>query len=131
MKKDRHIQKLIDCLIIVSFKNGNLVPAVVKKNTVALRQLSSRKAIYALNLYLKGLKRELKKTTMEISSASPLSLTQKAKVQNRFKKEFQIKSIKEINTPSLIGGLQVKIGDWMFDASVMNKISQVKEAING
>ena len=80
--------------------------------------------------YLKGLKRELSKTTLIIESATPLSSTEMNQIKKNFASKFINHQSLTINH-SLLGGLRVKIGDEVYDYSVSGKLKQVKEAIHG
>lgn len=129
---NRRLKNIVDKLIVNSFTpQGEVREDVVVKNTKLLKKLPFGEAITALTLYQKGLKREIIKTTLEIMSPTAISSLQKNLITKITKKTFKINQVKTTIDPSLLGGLRIKIGDFVFDDSVQNKIGQLKGVING
>lgn len=110
---------------------GEVQEKIVSDNVRLIKKLAFYDAISLLTLYLKGLRREIAKTTLEITSSTPLSLAEKNIITKIACKNFKINKILTTVDPSLLGGLCIKIGDTVFDDSVKNKIGQVKGFING
>lgn len=129
---NKRLKNLVEKLVINSFTpGGEARESVVIANTKMLKKLPFGEAIIALTLYHKGLKREIIKTTLEIMSPTSLSSPQKNQITEITKKTFKINKVKTTIDPSLFGGLRIKIGDFVFDDSVQNKIGQLKGVING
>lgn len=130
MKLDKKLKKTINKLVILSFDNkGGLKEEKVQIFSKSLKSLVGPKAIVGLSEYVKGLKREMKKTTLEIESNLLLSQTEVDKVTNRVRSKYILSGVATLLNTSLLGGLKFKIGDMVFDDSVQNKIEQVKGAI--
>lgn len=65
-----------------------------------------------------------------VRAARPLSDAEKAEIEKRlgaYLKKTVIADVKE--DPSLIGGLVVKVGDLVLDASVLRQLSRMKEKL--
>lgn len=74
---------------------------------------------------------EVKKLlALEIASAFPLSETEKGGVLAQVQKEFGgLASIHWITDSSLIGGMRVKAGDKLLDASVRGSLERMKQVL--
>jgi F-type H+-transporting ATPase subunit delta len=70
--------------------------------------------------------------TAKVRTARPLSAADQQKLAQRLK-TFAGKDIKlDIKEdPELIGGLVVRLGDWVLDSSLRGALRQMKEAFNG
>lgn len=129
---NKRLKNIINKLVINSFTpQGEVKANVVMGNTKLLKKLSLGEAIAALTLYQKGLKKEILKTTLEVMSPTAISSSQKNLITKITKKTFQINQVITTIDPSMLGGLRIKIGDFVFDDSVQNKIGQLKGVING
>lgn len=129
MKRDKRLEKLVLNLTKASFKKGQLDSGAVSRSIKVLKSLSTPLAIFALTTYLNGVKREVERTTLIVETATELSRAQRQQVEKALSLKLEIKNSKFIVNPSLLGGLRVKIGDAIFDDSLSEKISQVKEAL--
>lgn len=67
----------------------------------------------------------------EISSARQIAAEEEAKLESFIKQKLQAKEviIKKNIDPSLMGGLVVKYGDKIFDASLKNRLAALKTSI--
>ena len=131
MKKNKHLQKLVRKLVEVSFKDGKIVESQVIKSIKLLKFLSKPQGILVLSEYLKGLKRKMREHTMCIETSVPLSTTQLKKAKKIVEKRVKITKVLVNINPEILGGFKLKIGDQVWDESLLGKINQVKEAISG
>ena len=129
MKKSKLIQKTITKLVEASFKDGRLVESQVVKSIKALKSLPIYEAIQALSEYLNGIKREERKHTMYIETVVSLSLIQIQKAKKIVEKKARITKVVTNINPEILGGFKLKIGDEIWDESLVAKINQVKEVI--
>lgn len=128
--KNKHLKKLISQLVGNSFKDGKMLESQVTKSIKALKSLPKYQAIESLAEYLKELKFEMRKHTMFIETVIPLNPAQVKKIKKIVeKKDVKItKVITNIN-PEILGGFRLKVGDEVWDESLVDKINQVKEAL--
>ena len=129
MKKSKLLKKNITKLVEFSFKDGRLVESQVTKAIKALKALPKYEAIPSLLEYLKGLKRVERQYTMIVETSIPLPPATVSKMKRIIEKKKKItKMVVNIN-PQILGGFRLKIGDEVYDESILGKINQVKEAI--
>lgn len=119
-----------------SFKEGKIVESQVANSIKALKSLPKYQAIWALSEYLKQLKRQQRQHTMYIETVIPLSPTQIKKAKKIVEKkavpagrQVKINKILVNINPQILGGFKLRIGDEIWDESILGKINQVKEAI--
>lgn len=130
MKSNKQLSKVIDSLMKTAFKSdGNLDQKQVETQVKALKTLPVPDCIIVLSEYLRRIKFELNKTTLEIETSIPLSQSQTKQITDAVKVDHQISAIKSTINPSLLGGVRVKIGDVVYDDSVARRILQLGEEI--
>ncbi|OGE25527.1 hypothetical protein A3C26_02350 [Candidatus Daviesbacteria bacterium RIFCSPHIGHO2_02_FULL_39_12] len=125
----KQLQKVVKQLVKVSFIDGKMVESNIIKSIKILKSQSKSQAILALSEYLRALKRKQREHTLFIETTSPLSVGQINKILKAVEKQVKItKVVTQIN-PEILGGFKLKIGDAIWDESLMGKIKQVKETI--
>lgn len=129
MKEKKQLQKLISKLIELSIKDGRIVESQVIKSIKTLKTLPKSQAISALSEYLKALKREERKYTMYVEAAIPLSSKQVQKMKKIVEKKTKITKVVTSINPEILGGFKLRIGDEIWDETILGKMNQVKEAI--
>lgn len=129
MKRNKLLDKLVDAAVRESFIKGKLDTVKVKTLASSFKKLPTSQAIYSLTRLMKRLRMEMDKYTLSIESATDVSKQSKDKVEKVFRKQYTINQTQSIKTPSLLGGLRVKIGDNLYDYSVKEKINQVRGVI--
>ena len=127
--KNKHLQKIIQRLVEVSIKDGKIIESQVTKSIKSLKLLPKYKAIEALTEYLKQLKRIERKHTMYTETVIPLPTTQLKKIKNIVEKKVKVTRIITQINPAILGGFVLKVGDEVWDESILSKINQIKEAI--
>lgn len=131
MKKDRQLLKLVKDLTEISFSDGKIIERQVVKSIKILKSLPQPKAILAMSEFLKELKRKEREHTMYIETAIPLSAPQINKMKKIVEKKIKITRIVVNMNPEILGGFKLRIGDDIWDESILGKINQIKEAIRG
>lgn len=129
MKIKKQMKKTISKLVEMSFKDGRMLEAQVTRSIKSLKTLPRYEVIQALSEYLKGLKRKEREHTMYIKSVAPLSPAQFKKVKEIVERRTKITKVSVNIDPEILGGFKLRIGDQIWDESVLGKIQQVKEAI--
>lgn len=131
MKKSKVYQKIITRLVEASFKNDAVSEGQVIKSIKILKSLPTYEAIQALSEYLSQLKRRQRAHTMYIETVIPLHLSQIKKVKKIVEKKVKITRASTHINPEILGGFRLRVGDEIWDESILGKISQVQEAIRG
>lgn len=129
MKKSKLLQKTIIKLVDASFRDGKIVESQVTKSIKTFKSLPRYQAIWALIEFLKGLKRKEREYTMYIETVIPLSPTQINKATKIVEKKHKITKVITAINPEILGGFKLKVGDQIWDESLLAKINQVKEVI--
>ena len=129
MKKSKQLQKAVTKLVEVSFKDGKIVESQITKAIKVLKSLPNYQVIEALSQYLRLLKREERKYTMYVEAAIPLSSAQLQKMKKIVEKKTKITKVVTSLNPDILGGFKLRIGDEIWDETILGKINQVKEAI--
>ena len=99
-----------------------------------LRLVARNGRLFALDNIIVGF-RELAaaargETTAEVTSATPLTADQVAALSNTLKTKLgKTVTLNQFVDPSLIGGLQVKVGSQMIDSSIKTKLAAMKIAM--
>lgn len=131
MKKNKHLDKLVKVAFNYSFITGKLDIKKVTKFYKEFKKLPTSQAIYCLSQFLKVIKNEQNKKTLYINSAKNLSSLQVQNIVNKIKKDHTVEYVLTQVNPLLFGGVKVKIGDFIYDFSVQNRIKQLGEALKG
>lgn len=129
INKNTPLKKIIEELVRISFVNNKLSKPKVDQIIKTLGSLSKGTTIAALSMYLMGIKREADKSRLVIESAIPLSLKQIDRVEDIINRTHPVFETEVIINPKLLGGIKVKIGDSVFDDSLMNRIEQLREKV--
>lgn len=127
----KQLQKTVNKLVNLSFKEGRILETQVTRSIKIMKSLHKSEAIQALSEYLKNLKRKEREHTLYIEATMNLSPIQINKVKKFVEKEKKITKVLVSINPEILGGFKLRIGDQIWDESVVGKIQQVKEAISG
>lgn len=129
LKISKSQKKDISKLITISFNKHQLNPKNIKYIIAQLLKQPSTKSIPMIKEYLSQLKYKLAQSTAEVTSAMLLTDQQQKQLHLRLAKKFNLTQINFLQDSSLLGGVQVKIGDAIIDNSIRSKIDQVAQAI--
>ncbi len=67
---------------------------------------------------------------VEVVSAAPLGDDQKQRLEQLLTEGFQLHPILETRVdPELLGGMRVRVGDWLYDASVITELENIRSQI--
>ncbi len=125
----KQLQKIVKKLADASFKEGKIVESQVVKSIKILKSLSQHEAIEALADYLKSLKELERQYTMVVETSIPLPPATVKKMRKIVERKNKITKVIVNVNPEILGGFKLKIGDEVWDESILNKIHQVKEVI--
>lgn len=127
----KELQKKVAKLVNLSFKDGRMLEPQVIQSIKALKSLPRYEAIRALSDYLKGIRRKEREHTLYIETAVPFSPAQVKKAKKLAEKKAEITKVLVSINPTVLGGFKLKIGDEIWDESILGKIQEVKEVISG
>ena len=127
--KNKQLQKLIKRLAELSLKDGKLIETQIAKSIKSLKKLNGANAIWAMSEYLKELKRRERQFTMYIETSIPLSLAQLKSMKKIVEKKHKITKILMSVNPQILGGFKLRIGDQVWDETLLGKIEQMKGLI--
>ncbi|OGE25644.1 hypothetical protein A3H85_03645 [Candidatus Daviesbacteria bacterium RIFCSPLOWO2_02_FULL_40_8] len=129
-KLNKHLRKLVTKMVKSSINAEGVVNAqMVQKFSRALTSLSLSQSILALSEFIKGLKREINKSSLIVESAVETSPLLQKEIIKTISQHYKIINSQFIINTSLLGGLRVKIGDTLIDNSIRDKVDQLRERI--
>ncbi len=129
MKKSKLLRKTITKLVEASFKDGKTVESQVSRSITMLKTLPKYEAIWALTEYLKELKRKQRQHTMYIETVIPLSPIQIKKAKRMVEKKVKITKVLTAINPGILGGFKLRVGDEVWDESLLGKLNQIRKVI--
>lgn len=127
--KNRQLQKLVNKLALWSFKDGRMIESNVIRSIKLLKMQPKSRIIPALFEYLKSLKRQQRQHTLYIETVIPLSQEHLKKIKKNVDERIKVTKIATKINPEILGGFRLQVGDEVWDASILAKLNQVKEAI--
>ncbi len=127
----RQLQKIVKKLADLSFKDGRILELQVTRSIKALKSLPRFQAIASLGEYLKSIKRMERQFTMYIETAIPLPEMTVKKMRKIVEKKSRITRVVTNINPEILGGFKLRVGDEVWDETILGKIKQVKEVIHG
>lgn len=72
----------------------------------------------------------LQRIRVQVQSAVPLTDGLKSRLQEKIRETFHQEPIVESQVdPGLLGGLRVRVGDWLYDASVRTRLNDIRKQI--
>lgn len=129
MKKNKQLQKIVRLLVKTSFKNDRMIESQVVKSIKILKSLPRYEAIQALLEYLKGIRAVEREHTLSIETTTSLSPAQIKKLKKIMERKTKITKILVRINKEMMGGFKLRVGDEIWDESILGKIQSIKEAI--
>ena len=115
-----------DCL-----QEGKLKEKKAREYVEAFKRLPLSQAIFALSHFARSLRQQLSQRTLIVESATPLTDEQIKKIEKAVCRQFQVATTEALINPALLGGLKLRLRDYVFDYSLKMAIAQLKGAIHG
>ncbi len=126
----KQMQKIVKKLADASFSGGRIIESQVIRSIKVLKSLPQYEAISALGEYLNSIKRIERQFTMVVETSIPLAVVTVNKMRKIVEKKNKITKVLVNINPEILGGFKLKIGDEIWDESILGKINQVKEVIS-
>src|SRR2546428_12992257 len=115
MKRNRHLDPIIAQAIKASFKEGKLIDSQVERLMTSFKKLPQTEAIYLFSGFLKGLKREIAKSTLTVESAVPLSAADMNQIKKNLSKHYTLTTTHSVLNSELLGGIKARVADTVYD----------------
>lgn len=130
MPLDRKVHQLARKLVAASLEDGQLSAARVEAVLALLRKQPERQRKPLLLAYLRLMRREEARSHLIIEYAGPLSdEARDAIVRNMSTRAGRKLTVETRELPSLIGGVRVRLGDDVFDASIATRLAQLERTV--
>lgn len=131
MLKDKAIREYAKKLALISLENGHISNERVSAVLETLRQSPPRKISTVLKYYAFYIRREMKKSQMQVEYAGELNASSVESLKTHFSKTYNRPlSVLTQENKKLIAGLRIHIGDDVYDSSVAGRLEnfQLKTA---
>lgn len=67
---------------------------------------------------------------VQVTAAVPLDDEQVSRIRDRVRQALQVEPLIEVKVePELLGGLKIRVGDWVFDGTVRTKLEELRNQI--
>ena len=119
-------KKTKEALFLKAFK-GKLHPTTMRFLIMILNKGRESMLWAIINKYIKLYRKEKQVIFAEIVSSKPLGEDLKQKIKQRIGPNYNIE-LNEVIDKNILGGFIIKYGDLQYDASVRNKLNNVKRA---
>ena len=130
MNQSEKINKLAKRLIEVSTVNGEVDTTSLWQSILKLKEKRFRHLLPLLKLLRTKVAQKVAWQTLEVTSSSPLSASALESLEKRFTQKYRKSvKVKSFIDPSLIGGLKVRIGDDVYDASITAQLNQIANQV--
>ena len=84
-----------------------------------------------LQAYVELNNERARRVVVEVRSAAPLLDHQRERLANELRQAFRLEPVLDTRVdPDLLGGLVVRVGDWLYDASVKNRLETLRNQLN-
>jgi F-type H+-transporting ATPase subunit delta len=71
-----------------------------------------------------------RKFPVQVRTAAPLADDQRERLANDLRKSFKLEPVLEVTVdPEILGGIIIRIGDWLFDGSVRNTLESLRKQL--
>jgi F-type H+-transporting ATPase subunit delta len=84
-----------------------------------------------LQAYVELNNERARRVVVEVRSAVPLLDHQRERLANELRQSLRLEPVLDARVdPDLLGGLVVRVGDWLYDASVKNRLETLRNQLN-
>lgn len=130
MSPSKKINRLAKRLIVLASVDGELDETSLWKAISRLKERGFKQLLPLLKVLRIKVARAVARQTLEVTSSNPLSEGALAALEKEFNEKYQRRlRLKTVIDPSMIGGLQVRIGDDVYDASLMAQLNRLANEV--
>lgn len=132
MTSKKHINQLARNLVRASLdEEGRLSAKRVEAVLALLRRQPERQRRLLLNAYRLRMRREEAKSKLIIEHAGPLSSEARDTIVSSMSASSGRRlTVETRENPSLIGGVRVRLGDDVYDASITGRLESLAASVN-
>lgn len=128
--ENRKLKSFVNRLLELSKKDGIVDAEKVSSVLKTLKQTKVKSLRSILEMYRFSVKKDLQQTTARVSHAGALSdAAQKKLIATLESKTGRKLVIETREDPSLIAGIKVAVGDYVYDRSAKQILQQISETI--
>lgn len=125
----KQINQLAKKLVRASLQDGRISQQRVSAVLELLRRQPEARRRELLKAYLRQMRREEARHTLVIEHAGPLSPKARDEIVSSMSaKAGRRLSVETRETPDLLGGVRVRLGDDVFDASIAGRLAALSQA---
>ena len=130
MSPSKKINRLAKRLIVLASVDGELDETSLWQAISLLKERGFKQLLPLLKVLRIKVARAVARQTLEVTSSNPLSEGALAALEKEFNEKYQRRlRLKTVIDPSMIGGLQVRIGDDVYDASLMAQLNRLANEV--
>ena len=130
MSPSKKINRLAKRLIVLASVDGELDETSLWQAISRLKERGFKQLLPLLKVLRIKVERAVARQTLEVTSSNPLSEGALAALEKEFNEKYQRRlRLKTVIDPSMIGGLQVRIGDDVYDASLMAQLNRLANEV--
>ncbi len=130
MKISKEARRASREIFAACFTSGRIDSSKVRLYSDRLAEVKPRGYVQILKEFTRLIRLELSERHAVIESATPLDEEAGAKVANDLRSRFGTDLTTEYRvTPSLLGGLRVKVGSDVWDGTVFSRLQQLKNQL--
>ena len=130
MSPSKKINRLAKRLIVLASVDGELDETSLWQAISLLKERGFKQLLPLLKVLRIKVARAVARQTLEVTSSNPLSEDALAALEKEFNEKYQRRlRLKTVIDPSMIGGLQVRIGDDVYDASLMAQLNRLANEV--
>lgn len=130
MSPSKKINRLAKRLIVLATVDGELDESSLWQAISRLKERGFKQLLPLLKVLRFKVARAVARQTLEVTSSNPLSEGALAALEKEFTEKYQRRlRLKTVINPSMIGGLQVRIGDDVYDASLMAQLNRLANEV--
>lgn len=130
MSPSKKINRLAKRLIALATVDGELDESSLWQAIVRLKERGFKQLIPLLKVLRFKVARAVASQTLEVTSSNPLSEGALASLKNEFTEKYQRRlRLKIVIDPTMIGGLQVRVGDDVYDASLTAQLNRLANEV--
>tara|TARA_B100002019_G_scaffold31676_1_gene25694 strand:+ start:472 stop:864 length:393 start_codon:yes stop_codon:yes gene_type:complete len=130
MSPSKKINRLAKRLIVLASVDGELDETSLWQAISRLKERGFKELLPLLKVLRIKVARAVARQTLEVTSSNPLSEGALAALEKEFNEKYQRRlRLKTVIDPSMIGGLQVRIGDDVYDASLMAQLNRLANEV--